>query len=104
MIDTANPNNLYVAAATYRVSSPKPEDGATITIPVAIFDQLLSVVSLASKADSPHLRAAALLVITDGERHTATFSHPLIGACTATASSRLQAIAAAEREVEATIA
>ena len=99
-----NANSVYHAAAIYRLAPPKPDEGPTITIPVAVFDQLMSVVDLASKAERSNLPAAALLVTSDGKYHTATFSHPLVGACAATARSRLQAIAAAECEVENEVA
>jgi hypothetical protein len=88
-----NPISVYIDAAMFRVKQADPLVEETITIPRAIFERLMAVTDIASKASATHFNDEVLTVERRGDEYIATFEHRLVGKQVGSGTSRLKAIA-----------
>ena len=90
--------SVFVAATMYRTQAAEAE---SVTIPSEMFNQLLTIAELSSATERTHLQGQVLTVVmTDGGRHLATLSHPLVGSVSGTGPTMLSAIRAANFQME----
>lgn len=98
-----NPLAVFLAAVMFRSKEASPADGPTITISRGVFDDLVSVAHLASKATVQHLQGEVANISLNDGQFIAKFEHPLTGTQTGVGKTLLQALANGSFQMECAV-